>query len=77
MPRPAPLRALRRILGSFQGLIALLIAGLLVITALAFILFTREEVLRATLSDADESARNVLRVVHLNILSEYKNLESF
>ncbi len=61
----------------FRVLIALLVAGLLLITALAFILFTRAEVTAATRAAGDETARNVLQVVGLNIRSQHRDLETF
>ncbi|NCC52273.1 MAG: HAMP domain-containing protein [Spartobacteria bacterium] len=62
---------------NLKGLIALLIVAVLLITAVGFMIFTRQEVTHAMLKAGEESARNVLRVVKLNIADEYRNLEAF
>ena len=62
---------------NFRVLIVGLVVGVLLMTALAFMFFTRSEVTRAMLVAGDESAGNVLQVVDLNIENEYKNLTSF
>ncbi|MFH0878659.1 MAG: cache domain-containing protein, partial [Lentisphaerota bacterium] len=62
---------------NFRVLIVGLVIGVLLMTALAFMFFTRAEVTRAMLVAGDESAGNVLQVVGLNIENEYKNLTSF
>lgn len=61
----------------FRVLIVCLVIGVLLMTALAFMFFTRAEVTRAMLVAGDESAGNVLQVVNLNIENEHKNLTSF
>jgi sigma-B regulation protein RsbU (phosphoserine phosphatase) len=62
---------------NFKLLIVLMVIGVLLVTAVAFMFFTRVEVTRSMLSAGDESALNVLRVVNLNIASQYKDLEAF
>ncbi|HOW96973.1 MAG TPA: cache domain-containing protein [Kiritimatiellia bacterium] len=62
---------------NFKLLIVLMVLGMLLATAVAFMLFERAEVTRAVLASGDESALNVLRVVNLNIASQYKDLEAF
>lgn len=63
--------------GNFKLLIVLMVTGVLLVTAVAFMLFERAEVTRAMLASGDESALNVLRVVKLNVASQYKDLEAF
>ena len=66
-----------KIFSHFRVLIVSLVIGVLLMTALAFMFFTRAEVTRAMLVAGDESAGNVLQVVNLNIENEHKNLTSF
>ena len=66
-----------KVFSNFRMLIVGLVVGVLAMTALAFMFFTRSEVTRAMLAAGDESAGNILQVVDLNIENEYKNLTSF
>lgn len=62
---------------TFKGLIILLVSGVLIVTVLAFMVFTRQEVTRVTVAAGDESARNVLQAVNLSIASQYYDLQFF
>lgn len=77
MPNRTSLRSLAGLLSHFRVLITLLVVVVLLVTALAFMVSTRLEVTQAMLAAGDESARNVLRVVKLNIRTDYDSLEAF
>jgi sigma-B regulation protein RsbU (phosphoserine phosphatase) len=62
---------------TFKSLIVLLVIGVLLVTALAFMLFTRQEAARAMLAAEDEAALNVLHAVQLGIAAQHHDLEFF
>ena len=66
-----------RLFKNLKALVLLLVVGVLIVTAVAFMFFTRQEVERAMLEAGRQSARNVLHAVDLNIENEYKSLQFF
>lgn len=70
----APRSGLGKAYHSIRSKMLLLIVGILVTTTLAVIVLTRYEVERGMAELEEQSARNVLRLVMLNIENEYKNL---
>lgn len=64
-------------LGTLRLLVLITVLGALLVTAFAFMIFTRHEVTTSMLSAGDEEAVNVLRVIKLNIGNQYEDLQFF
>lgn len=62
---------------TFKSLIVALIIGAVLITTLAFAIFTRRQVTHSLLAIGNESAHNVLRAVNLSIAAQYRDLQFF
>jgi len=70
----------KSLIGLFSHLrviIALVVIGALGITAAAFMIFTQREVTRSMLAQGDAEARNIMRVIMLNLADNAAGLEFF
>lgn len=77
MPRGSAFQPLISLLRRFRILIPLLVVGSLLATAAAFMVITGREVTRSTLEQGDAEARNILRVIMLNLEDHQVGLEFF
>jgi len=77
MLRDAPFRALIRLLSPIRIIIILPVVIALIAMTVAIMIFTQKEVNQAMLRAGDEEARNILKVVKLNIENQQQDLVFF
>jgi len=77
MLRDAPFRALIRLLSPIRIIIILPVVIALIAMTVAIMIFTQKEVNQAMLRAGDEEARNILKVVKLNIENQQQDLLFF
>ncbi len=70
-------QSLIRPLSRIHALMTLMVICALLVTAVAFMAFTQKEVTSAMLGAGDENARNVLRVIMLNMEELHGNIDFF
>jgi phosphoserine phosphatase RsbU/P len=77
MRRDAPFRSLIRLLSPIRIIIILPVVVTLIAMTVAIMIFTQKEVDQAMLNAGDEEARNILKVVKLNIENQQQDLVFF
>lgn len=75
--RRAALQSLSRHCSRLRVLVILLVVGSLLLLSAAFMTFTAHEVTGSTLAQGDAAARDILRVVLLNLGAQKDGLDSF
>jgi len=65
------------LLGRFRVIVVLMVIVALGVTAVAFMGITRREVTRSMLARGDAEARNIMRVVMLDLANQEAGLEFF
>lgn len=77
MPRGSSFQSLIGLLGRFQVIITLVVISALGVIAAASMIFTGREVTRSMIDRGDAEARDILRVIHLNLENQKSGLDFF
>ncbi|MEN6360487.1 MAG: cache domain-containing protein, partial [Smithella sp.] len=77
MSGPSAFQSLMKVLGRFRVIVVLMVIVALGVTAVAFMGITRREVTKSMLARGDAEARNIMRVVMLDLANQEAGLEFF